>query len=260
MPFAVRAVDLMRVNSLTKYPSIPTYHPLDASNGAILDDVRRPPPGELIATEKVDGTNARILLLPDGTYLIGSRDELLYAKGDLLANPSLGIAAAVRPFAESLPTPEREEIHVVYGEVYGGKVSAASREYTSTQAVGFRLFDVAILENAPERLAMSVPEIVTWRDNGGQRFLSETELQEFATKHGLKLVPRITRLAARDLPSDPDAVLTLLEEWLPTSRVRLDPDAGGEPEGLVVRTADRSWIAKIRYEDYRRKKRRKKRS
>lgn len=260
MPFDVRAVDLTRLNTLTKYPSIPTYHLLDSSTGSLLDDVCRPPPGELIATEKVDGTNARIVILPDGTYLIGSREEWLYARGDLLANPALGIAAVVRPIAENVPAPPGDAIQVIFGEVYGGRVTSASREYTSRQEYGFRLFDVANIPNTPELLAKPLSEISAWREQGGQCFLTEPELQAFAERLALKLTPRVTRLAARDLPIAPDAVLTLLEEWLPTSRVRLDPDAGGEPEGLVIRTSDRGWIAKIRYEDYRRPKRRKKRN
>jgi hypothetical protein len=47
-----------------------------------------------------------------------------------------------------------------------------------------------------------------------------------------------------------------LESMLPTTLVALDTDAGGSPEGLVVRTADRSRIAKIRFEDYQRHQKR----
>ncbi len=72
---------------MTKYPSIPTYHALDPRNGGLLDETV-PFTGTVLATEKVDGTNARIVQLPDGGYLLGSREELLYAKGDLIGNPS----------------------------------------------------------------------------------------------------------------------------------------------------------------------------
>ena len=96
MQFLLRAADLARLSTLTKYPSIPPYHPLDPTNGAILDDARRPPPGEIVATEKVDGTNARLALLPDRSYLIGSREEWLYAKGDLLAGQKLKLPEAPR--------------------------------------------------------------------------------------------------------------------------------------------------------------------
>lgn len=60
--------------------------------------------GPVTLTEKVDGTNSRIIVLPDGSYLIGSREELLYARGDLIGNPALGIVDALRDVAENLRT------------------------------------------------------------------------------------------------------------------------------------------------------------
>lgn len=41
-------------------------------------------------------------------------------------------------------------------------------------------------------------------------------------------------------------------QHLPTTRVALDDEAGGLPEGIVVRTATRSVIAKARFQDYER--------
>src|SRR4051794_25742951 len=121
MPFNVRAVDLGRLNSMTKYPSIPTYHPM-GDRGVLGDEPLRFE-GRAIATEKVDGTNSRILLLPDGTYLIGSREELLYARGDLIGNPALGIVDAVRPVAERLVEEVRlPAIAAFYLETYGGNI------------------------------------------------------------------------------------------------------------------------------------------
>jgi hypothetical protein len=43
-----------------------------------------------------------------------------------------------------------------------------------------------------------------------------------------------------------------LSETLLRTRVALAEAASGHPEGVVVRTEDRSVIAKIRYEDYKR--------
>jgi hypothetical protein len=84
--FDVRTVDLDVLNSVTKYPSIPTYHALDPSNGGLLEEPVEYT-GQVIGSEKIDGCNGRIVSLPDHTYLIGSREELLYAKGDLIGNP-----------------------------------------------------------------------------------------------------------------------------------------------------------------------------
>ncbi len=46
------------LNSLTKYPSIPTYHTLDPKNGGLLDGTV-PFTGPVLATEKVDGCLTR---------------------------------------------------------------------------------------------------------------------------------------------------------------------------------------------------------
>jgi hypothetical protein len=65
MALDVREVDSSALNSLTKYPSIPTYHTLDAGNGGLLEtsiDFE----GRVIGTEKVHGTNSRIISLPGG--------------------------------------------------------------------------------------------------------------------------------------------------------------------------------------------------
>ena len=64
MPFNVRTVDLGRLNSITKYPSIPTYHPM--GDRGELRDGPLPFRGTVIATEKVDGTNSRVILLTSG--------------------------------------------------------------------------------------------------------------------------------------------------------------------------------------------------
>ncbi|MEM8781093.1 MAG: hypothetical protein AAGF26_19995, partial [Cyanobacteria bacterium P01_G01_bin.49] len=63
MTFDIKNADLSKINSLTKYPSIITYHKLDSKNGGLLEEPLKFQ-GKLLATEKVDGTNARIICLP----------------------------------------------------------------------------------------------------------------------------------------------------------------------------------------------------
>ncbi|MCU1617221.1 MAG: hypothetical protein JWO98_4761, partial [Frankiales bacterium] len=60
---SLRPVDLAALNSATKYPSIPTYHELDPKNGGLLE-IPTAFEGDVVLTEKVDGTNGRIVLLP----------------------------------------------------------------------------------------------------------------------------------------------------------------------------------------------------
>lgn len=259
MSFDLRSADLSKLNSLTKYPSILTYHRLDTGNGGLVEEptIFR---GTVLATEKIDGTNARIILTPDGSYLLGSREELLYAQRDLIGNPALGIVEALKPVAERVRAAlaPADEVVVLYGEVFGGKVTAASKQYTAERRVGFRLFDVARLSDYAELLSRPAAAIAAWREDGGQYFVAESELLELATTCQLELTPRLFMLDAEDLPLTVAEMAAWLKQRLPQTLCRLDPDGGGQPEGIVVRTLDRAQIAKLRFEDYERTLRRRK--
>ncbi|MBF9135173.1 hypothetical protein I0C86_40555 [Plantactinospora sp. S1510] len=249
--FNVRTADLAAINSMTKYPSIPTYHKL-GERGALLDEYV-PFAGTVIGTEKVDGCNGRVVLLPDGSYLIGSREELLYGSGDLVANPALGIVDALRLLADRLLTNRVvDRPTVYYAEVYGGKTTAASRQYTSTKQVGYRLFDIAKVDGFEEMLHWPSAQIAAWRDQGGQRFYSETALGIEADSVGAQLTPRLFVDSAVNVPTKVADTHVWLAQRLPATRVALDSGAGGLAEGIVLRTPDRSAIAKIRFQDYKR--------
>lgn len=255
----LRRVDLRALNSLTKYPSIPTYHLLDPRNGGLRDEAVVFS-GPVVGTEKVDGTNARMILLPGGDWLLGSREELLYARGDLIGNPSQGIAVALKPVAQALAPVAGDEIRVYYVELYGGKVGAAAKQYTSDPARhGWRLFDVLTLHDHAERLDWPAAQIAAWRDGGGQSFLAEEALAATAAEAGLELTPRLFTMDAGDLPTDLEKTSAWLTEQLPRTRVRLDDDAPGGPEGIVLRTTDRGVIAKARFQDYARTLKRRRR-
>lgn len=247
-------MDLRKLNSATKYPSIPTYHSL-GERGALLEDIVDFDGQDLIATEKVDGTNSRIILMPDGYFLIGSREELLHARGDLIHNPALGIVETLKPMAERIAsafsTPS-DVITVVYLETYGGKTTAASKQYTSKREFGYRVFDVSRV--SVEQLDADLPSISAWRENSGQTFLDERELTEFVDSLQMELTPRIP--IQKTLPTTIDETHSWLQSMIPNTLVSLDAKAGGKPEGLVVRTSDRGCIAKIRFEDYARHQKR----
>lgn len=249
-----RTTDLRRLNSATKYPSIPTYHALGEKGRLLVEHVDFS--GEtILLTEKVDGTNSRIILMPDGCYLIGSREELLHAKGDLVHNPAMGIVDALRPLAEQLPaalSSDSDVVTTIYVETYGGKTTAAAKQYTGQRRIGFRLFDISRVPVS--QLDSPVEQISTWRESGGQSFVTETQLAQFARDAGVELTPRI------ECHSPLPVVISETHEWLKShlssTQVALDEQAGGKPEGLVVRIADRKRIAKIRFEDYQRSERR----
>jgi hypothetical protein len=241
-------MNLRALNSLTKYPSISTYHAL-GEKGRLTED-RMPLSGRVIAREKIDGTNARILLTPDGYYL-GSREELLHFQGDRIWNPALGIVEALRPIAEVLQRPNAASV-VFYGEVYGGNVTPASKQYTGQRAVGFRLFDVATLPDWRERIEQPPEQIAAWREGGGQAFLHEDDLRIMADRSDLALCPPVYDGDASAIPTEHAAVLAWLREHIRDSLARLDESGGGKPEGVVIRTADRKTTVKVRYEDYER--------
>jgi hypothetical protein len=252
----LRELDLAKLNSMTKYPSIPTYHTM-GDKGLLTDEVITLPGTPMIATEKVDGTNSRIICLPDGTFVIGSREELLHARGDVIWNPALGIVDALRPAAERLVTTANgsfgDNVWVFYLEVFGGKVTANSKQYTGEHRVGYRLFDAVRLADYRNTFERSVEEISRWRDNGGQPYLAEAELQAGAETWGFELTPRIP---IDGVPTGHGEVLEWLRRAIPKTRCGLDEKGLGTPEGAVVRTSDRSTIFKIRFEDYERHQRR----
>lgn len=261
--FDRRTVNLRALNSLTKYPSIPTYHALDPRNGRLTDGGEHEMfIGDVIGTEKVDGTNARIILLPpdDGGYLLGSRENLLYASGDLIGDPSQGIVEYLRPVADYLPSYDGfdgDTAFVYYLELYGGKIGGQAKQYSTQGAIGWRLFDVATIDNLSDKLTWPRERIAAWRDGGHQDFASEDVLTEDAKQAGLELTPRLFTLDASDVPTSIADMHAFLGDHLPSTLVALDGSGKGAAEGIVLRTRDRSVIAKARFQDYERTARRK---
>lgn len=253
-------MDLAKLNSATKYPSILTYHEL-GDRGRLKDVVQVPFPADqqVFVTEKVDGTNGRLVLLPAGKaiqhhverrFLIGSREELLYADRDLIYQKEYGIVDALRPIGEQLGDAQTDKISVFFFEIYGGELPAA-KQYTESKKVGLKIFDVArvpldILERPIEKIA-------SWRDHGGQDFLAEAylgfQIRAMNTMDTfIERVPALTYVAS--LPTS----VADTYEWLKQfESSKCDLGGGrGRAEGVVVRTADRKAIAKIRFEDYER--------
>lgn len=248
---SIRNVDLDRLNSATKYPQILTYHAMKNKTGRLTDSVNMEFSGAVQVTEKVDGANGRIVFCPGGGFVIGSRSEFLTGEGDLIANPAEDIVKALEGPASRIDM-TGSDIAVAYLEVYGSK-GAAARQYGNGNTVSCRLFDVAFIPvNA---LDGSRSKISGWRDRGGQSFADTSELPEWAARLGVGTVPLIMETDAIRLPMG----LTDTEDWLrgviPHTKVALDDTARGRPEGVVIRSHDRSRIAKMRFEDYARTRR-----
>lgn len=122
----VEKYGLDKLNTLTRYPSILTYHELN--RGGVRDVLTKPgefPVDLVIATEKVDGTNYRIVTTGDD-YFIGSRERFTCAEWDRICTDD--IAKAVIPVASMLSgeiDTGLDNLTVVFGEVYGWKIQAA---------------------------------------------------------------------------------------------------------------------------------------
>lgn len=246
-------VDLRKLNSITKYPSIATYHGM-GDGGRLTEERTVAFDGTVYLSGKVDGTNSRIILSPDGDYIIGSREELLHARGDRIWNPAMGIVDAVKPIAERAGARAPAALIVFFMETYGGNVGGNAKQYTGSKAVSVRLFDVAAfdareLEQLPDR---TPEQIAAWRESGGQPFAPSETTAEWAEALGIEPTPRLGTVDAAELPVSIGDTAAWLAAKIDRTRCTLDDGAGGAPEGLIVRSQTRDRIAKLRFEDYRR--------
>lgn len=236
--------DLRKLNSATKYPSIPTHHELGP--GGILQESGNPfkdHDGPVFITEKVDGVNGRLICYNDDWY-IGSREELLTAYGDRVPNQVHRIVETLEPLAQPLDTDY--EIVVFYFEVYGDRKMPGWNTYGDGKVTCARLFDVAHIPTSV--LDWDVERIASWRDQGGQQFDpiplpwwgGHTEVPPLGTiDHGSKV------------PETIEGMRHLLDVIAPYTQASINPGSKNErPEGIVLRTADRSIITKARYSSY----------
>jgi hypothetical protein len=272
-------IDLRKLNSATKYPSIPTYHkirPGGSRGGTWLEEevpvLFNDPDTEVIVTEKINGTNGRIIFtdqipglfggLNEGDtrrrwYLIGSREELLTAQGDLIPSDTYGIVTALRPIAEKAAQQAQLEVQgdissdivVGYFEVFGKGLPAA-QQYTNAGILDAMIFDAAFIPVSI--LDKPIEEIAHWRDNGGQKFVTKMNLDEFlkdmGKQYGIKSVPFRLGLTNHPLPTGIPETYEWMEQFR-ESKANLGGGIG-RAEGVVIRTPDRKKIAKLRFEDY----------
>lgn len=247
--------DMGRLNSMTKYPSIPTYH--EMNKDGTLSDICTVFPSSVYGTEKVDGTNARIIVT-HGDWVIGSREELLAAKGDRVPNMDLRIVEALERVAKKLAQFHDSPVPwCFFFEVFGHEVGAAAKNYAKQpEELGFRLFDVQMIGNYDTMMGWhsdplwSREKIAQWRDRGGQGFATVSQLEHISEKHSLDLVPMLFIIPGEDLPTSVPETLEFMKQHIEVTRVALNPEARLNPEGIVLRTAGRRSIAKLRFHSY----------
>lgn len=253
--FFPRVVSLDKINSMTKYPSIPTYHPIDPQTGLLVDSapVEFPDSEPIYVTEKVDGTNGRLISFFGEDYFIGSREQILYALFDYIKNPELGIVPElineISGRFNYSSTIWNDAIYVFYYEVFGSPSGNKWKNYFSEKGkTRSRQFDVArIEESTAEDLAYnySLEQISTWRRQGGLEFLQSRVVLDYPNA-----VPTVViYFSPKDLPRSIEDTYDWMKDLLPRTLVG-DDDGVGRPEGLVIRNGERSVIAKLRFSDY----------
>lgn len=259
--FDLRDIDFQRkLNSLTKYPPIPTFHEL--GKGGMLDGSKPVDfAGQLVnVTEKIDGTNARIIVFPDGRFVIGSRENLLACSRDWILNPELGIVRELWDVAGDLASlatlTDGMGVRVYFFEVYGGRINGWKNYAKSGEIFGHRLFDVIEFpdEVFTEVMCRSREDISLWRQHGGQPFVGWDRLLKIAQETNLQRVPTIEHcvepqgIAFKGL----EHTLATLEGCFPDGTdAMLESGAQGRPEGVVFKSQDGTIRAKLRFEDYR---------
>lgn len=256
-----------KLMSMVKYPSILTYHDLGDRGTLLPSLVNNKSFSKLervYITEKVDGSNSFICFSTNpwgivDDYFIGSRTEPLYFYGDrMVVNKSQGIAEHLIDKANSivdntLPGHSgwpANSLLVIYGETYGGNINGY-KQYVTSDKYGFRVFDVAIFdsETCNSVLSKTRDAIATWRESDNQPFADVDTIKRITDTLEFNRVPYICVTNGMSIPTDLAGTFAWLKQF-ESSCAKLDDDAYGKAEGVVVRTADRSLIRKIRFEDY----------
>ena len=244
-------------NSLTKYPSIQTFHKME--KGILKDELTFPANEslEVYMTEKIDGSNIRFIIY-NGDYLIGSRKEWIYAKGDrLISNEQvMYLKNYVEEVLKSY-TFKKNILYCIYGEVHGTGIQSWRNYTLSSQSYGFRIFDIWSMEKKDiENLLISMKskdEVSNWRENNNQPWWNMNEMTKFIINCCglLEYAPFKLLCSIKRIPTDIEETYEFMRRFQHTD-VNLDRTGkqNAKAEGIVIRTYDRSYIAKLRFEDY----------
>ena len=248
---------LKKFNSLTKYPSIPTYH--EIVNGKLQNNLT---PGldfynkQIEISEKIDGENLRICFIKEPNkpvdYLIGSREELIYSRGDRIINNYGNMVNTTINIAENIAqelmvSNGNYGVSCFYFEIYGGKTNKRKNYTNDSTIFGLRLFDhwQMSIEDVNVILELPIERISSWRENKGQPYSSTEKRFEIAEKYMLNKVPYLATVE-----SIPNTIVETYEYLKQFATTQAGLNVDGQAEGIVIRTADRQQIAKIRFEDY----------
>lgn len=243
-----------KLNTITKYPSILTYHEL-GKKGTVVEELTSQyhecsDEEELEGTEKVDGTGSRIVICGND-YLIGTREEFIYAKGDRIINDQLNILKNCIPIAERLVSENHfnnTKLLAIYGETYGENIGRNYKNY-GTKESSFKVFDMWSMEvnDVKELLKTDLEKLATWREHGNQPYFKIGQLKIICNKMQLEKTPVLFTMKKKEFPTSIEDMYKFLSKFKET---KVGLDCVGKSEGFVVRSSDRKYIKKIRFEEY----------
>jgi ATP-dependent RNA circularization protein (DNA/RNA ligase family) len=190
-----------------EFPKIETLFDRDMAGNRKVDvsKVRLPEfllVKEWIATEKVDGTNVRVIRNEDGTITYQGRTDNAQMHTSLVQYLRDNLTA------EKINAQFKDQGEVIlFGEGYGPKIQACGGSYRKD--VSFRLFDVRV----------------------GHWWLTQEAVSEIALALGVKRVPILGII--RELPKSADALRAIIGKSIVAGE---DGGDGCIAEGIVCRT------------------------
>jgi hypothetical protein len=147
--------------------------------------------------------------------------------------------------------PAAGEILVLYGECFGGRIGSGWKAYTrDAQATSFMLFDVAVIPVSVIDSLENPEQAAHYRDRK-QIFLDRSAFLRLCSEISMTSAPFLGTIKGDLLPLSHEGVWDLLQQNAPSTYVNLDGEYH-RAEGIVLRNENRSFIAKIRFEDYER--------
>ncbi|OQX03017.1 MAG: hypothetical protein BWK80_56635 [Desulfobacteraceae bacterium IS3] len=196
---------------MTEYPKIETLYNRDEKTFKVLiDKLRMAEFGNIRRwhiTEKVDGTNVRIFLLPDGSvsYYGRSDNAQMHEKLREYLHETFP-SEKLRPAFDAA----KENQIVLFGEGYGAKIQKGG---SYRKGMAFRLFDVLV----------------------GQWWLEPAAISDVAAKLNILTAPYIGEI--ENLPQSADDLKAILGNDGKSTVAIQDGGTGVRAEGIVARTS-----------------------
>ncbi|MFZ4790115.1 MAG: RNA ligase family protein [Candidatus Competibacteraceae bacterium] len=195
---------------MLEYPKIETLYNRDEKTHRVIpEQLRLAEFGNIRRwqiTEKVDGTNIRIGLSPDGNVSFNGRTDNAQMPAPLVNY--LQITFTAEKLGAVFPAANQDEV-LLFGEGYGAKIQKGG---IYRRDMAFRLFDVLV----------------------GPWWLEPDDIADVAAKLNILTVPFLGEIDI--LPRTRDDLKTLLGNDGNSTVSIQDQGSGGRAEGIVART------------------------